>query len=192
MKDPFNRITRWIITPQEYDYTIIYKTGKTHLEPSCLSCNLQILQTTESDGNNHAFIFALEKRIRLVGSQDQDPALWWLKEKLRSDLTDPVHQHYVIVRDILRRTKLAQGPSWLVVVILAHLIPGVLKECHEEAGVHLEFLKTLARVRDSFFFKDIREAMWEKVWTCPSNHSTVWQLGGWFWSHPGNLAICGA
>lgn len=36
-KDPFNRITRWVIKLKEFDYTIVYKLWKTHLELNCLS-----------------------------------------------------------------------------------------------------------------------------------------------------------
>lgn len=74
---------------QEYDYTIVYKSDKTHLEPDCLSCHCQPLQTRESDGNKVAFIFALKLGLGLAKEQDKDPTLKDLKECLRLDPTDP-------------------------------------------------------------------------------------------------------
>lgn len=45
---------------QEYDYTIDYKSGKTHLELD-MSCHPQPLNKGETERDNDAFIFTLKK-----------------------------------------------------------------------------------------------------------------------------------
>lgn len=81
---------------QEYDYTIVYKTGKTHLEADCQSHHPQPMQTGDMDCNNDAFIFALAAGMDLAEEQNKDPALWQLKQQLRADLA---HKHCCSARD---------------------------------------------------------------------------------------------
>lgn len=59
---------------QEYDYTVVYKSGKTHLEPDSLLPS-QPLQSGESDGNIDAFIFTLKFGSGLAEENDKDPTL---------------------------------------------------------------------------------------------------------------------
>lgn len=93
MKDPCNMMTMWIMELHEYDYNIVHLTEKTHLDPDCLSCHFQPLQTGDTDGINNAFIFALATHIGLAKEQDKDPILWQLKQLLRADPIDLAVKH---------------------------------------------------------------------------------------------------
>lgn len=53
--------------------------------------------------------------MTLVMEQERDPVLKDLKRWLRLDPMSPVHQHYVILRDILKNVCWAWGPTKLVV-----------------------------------------------------------------------------
>lgn len=60
LKDSCNRIARWIIKLQEYDYSIKYNSSNINLLPDCLSFYVQPLLRGDSDCDNEALIFTLE------------------------------------------------------------------------------------------------------------------------------------
>lgn len=114
-------------------------------------CHALHFQTGESDSDNAAFIFSNELRSSLTDEEDKDPILEQITEYLRSDPTDSTHNHYKVIRGVLKRI------ISFMVVLCNHFVVKDFEECYNEAGAHFGFTKTLAWVRDNFNFQGMRK-----------------------------------
>lgn len=176
LKNLSGRLGRWALRLQEYDYTIVYKSGRKHQDADALSrCPLPqpstittILNIETSPSPTELF-----DGIGIATQQRQDPQLRNIIAQMEG--TSPTTNarsrrqllHYQLQNDILyRRNYSPHGHRWLL-VIPRTLHALVLESLHDDptAG-HLGLFKTYCRVRERYFWPGMYTAVTKYVSSC--------------------------
>ncbi|UYV82343.1 hypothetical protein LAZ67_21001753, partial [Cordylochernes scorpioides] len=156
IKDPSGRLARWALRLQEFDISIVYKSGIKHQDADCLSRN-PLLDTDEN------------KIPELISITDVR------KEKERDDQITKIIQgsqskgdgDFKLIEGILYRKNYdPMGKMWLLVVPKQMRI-NILREAHDSpmAG-HLGFAKTYDRVRKKYFWPGMYRSVKQYVSHC--------------------------
>lgn len=175
LKDPSGRLGRWMLRLQEYDYTVLYKSGKKHGDADSLSrCPLPDLPLTDtSDVEDPLFILPLS--LHSVASQQiLDPYTSRILNHLNGTHTSSNRAflrsvHHFQIRDglLYRRNYLPQGNRWLL-CIPQELRGDVLRSLHSEpTSGHAGFLKTYRRISQRYFWPRLYRSVQSFVQSCP-------------------------
>ncbi|UYV66872.1 K02A2.6-like, partial [Cordylochernes scorpioides] len=139
LKDPCGRLARWALRLQEFDVTVVYKSGRKHQDADCLSRSpLEYSEDMEED------IPSIVTLQNFSENQMNDQAL----RKIADQLQSTPNNSFVKIDNTLYRKKYdPMGKPWLLVVP-RHLRQELLKNLHDSptAG-HLRFTKTYDRIR---------------------------------------------
>lgn len=161
------RLSRWVLRLQQFDFIVVFKSGKKHLDADALSrCPL----STSSSASfteprqprlplapiNHTSVDALTD---LQSIQRADTFYRTLIDRLNGSARPPNSRlrrqpnNYRLIDGVLcHMNRHATGYKW-VPVIPRELRLGVLKALHDDATAgHLGFEKTYDRVRSRFFW----------------------------------------
>ena len=173
-----NRLARWSLQLQPYNYRIEYKSGKTHKDVDCLSRfpinkpeNLDIRTNLDNFVGN--INFGREPEINMKELQDED----WFCYEIMNILEHPeniniktlktIIAKYTIIDQVLYyRIITKKGPK-LCLVIPKVLRQDILYNCHDDLlGGHLGYQKTLSKVRERFFWPDMNKYISNYVASC--------------------------
>ncbi|GFU72224.1 retrovirus-related Pol polyprotein from transposon 412 [Trichonephila clavipes] len=143
LRDPSGLLARWALRLQEYDVSIVFKSGEKHADADCLSRNpIPIIPEIES--------FAAISD--LATEQRDDPSLAaFIKACEQSP--DLSRAGFSIVNNVLYKKFFdPSGKQWLPVVLKKMRLE-ILHHFHDEptAG-HLGFVRTYDRIRKRFFW----------------------------------------
>lgn len=166
LKDPTGRLGRWALRLQEYDYTVLYKSGRLHKDADCLS-RYPVGPCDNPSIHGDADLFSLSAFAHMGEEQRRDAELRSLIARIRSTPSDPPLRRFVLHNDTLyRRTFNPAGPD-LVLVVPKHLRTAVLQELHDlpTAG-HLGVTRTYDRVRHRFFWPRLHRSVRRYVGAC--------------------------
>ncbi|UYV77399.1 K02A2.6-like [Cordylochernes scorpioides] len=134
-KDPCGRLARWALRLQEFDVTVVYKSGKKHQDADCLPRSpLYYSEDIEED------IPSIMTLQNISEEQMNDQALRKIADQLQSTPNN----------SFVKIDKTLYYP-WLLVVA-RHLRQELLKKLHNSptAG-HLGFTKTYDRIRKKYY-----------------------------------------
>ncbi|UYV79514.1 hypothetical protein LAZ67_17002951, partial [Cordylochernes scorpioides] len=151
LKDPSGRLARWALRLQEFDITVVYKSGRKHKDADCLSRNP--VPEEQEDFPNIISI------IDIRAEQSRDPNLAKIIDKIEE--TGPFKGFEVMDGVLYKRNYEPYGRQRLL-VLPKQMRLEVLKNLHDAptAG-HLGFAKTYDRARKIFFwggmYKTIRQ-----------------------------------
>ncbi|UYV63435.1 hypothetical protein LAZ67_2004061 [Cordylochernes scorpioides] len=151
LKDPSGRLARWALRLQEFDITVVYKSGRKHKDADCLSRNP--VPEEQEDFPNIISI------IDIRAEQSRDPNLAKIIEKIEQ--TGPFKGFEVVDGVLYKRNYEPYGRQRLL-VLPKQMRLEILKNLHDAptAG-HLGFAKTYDRARKRFFwggmYKTIRQ-----------------------------------
>ncbi|UYV70499.1 K02A2.6-like [Cordylochernes scorpioides] len=129
-KDPSGRLARWALKLQEFDVTVIYKSGRKHKDADCLSRS-----PLENDQPS-----AVMSLTNVDIEQTKDPDLAKIIDNLNSGYT---RKEFSIIDGILyKKNYSTTGRPWLM-MIPKHLRSEVMADLHDAptAG-HLGFART--------------------------------------------------
>ena len=153
LKDPSGRLARWSLRLQEFDVTIVHKSGRKHNDADCLSRAPVESPPDSTDDDDDARFLGAVTDTDMGALQRDDPELRAVIDNLEGKGSS-VPQ--VLARDlssfVLREGVLfkknfgTSNPAWLLVVP-ASLREEIFQSCHDDptAG-HLGYSRTLARV----------------------------------------------
>lgn len=173
-----DRLARWAMQLQAYNFNIIYKSGKKHMDADCLS-------RYPTDPPREEELFAalcpvVEKAkpsIDLKLSQMDDVRVMKFVSILkRYELATAREKkqvtNYTLINGILyKRKHTPLGPK-LVVFIPKSLRQEILYACHDDAMAgHLGFHKTLDRIRYRYYFPKMSYYVRRYVQSCPDCQS---------------------
>ncbi|UYV79552.1 K02A2.6-like [Cordylochernes scorpioides] len=144
LKDPCGRLARWALRLQEFDVTVVYKSGRKHQDADCLSRSpLEYSEDMEED------IPSIVTLQNFSEEQMNDQAIRKIADKLQSS---PNNSFVKIDNTLYRKNYDPMGKPWLLVVP-RHLRQELLKNFHDSptAG-HLGFTKTYDRIRKKYYW----------------------------------------
>lgn len=166
LKNLSGRLGRWILRLQEYDFTVIYKSGRKHLDADALSrCPLV---KSSDDVARHSNVpplpiapidVPINDTPDLVALQHADSYSRKIIDRLTGSTRPPnsrlrrqLRQFQLLDGALYRINHHTDGARW-VPVVPRSLRPRILDALHDDptAG-HLGFQKTYDRVRGRFFW----------------------------------------
>lgn len=149
-KEPAGRLCRWSLTLQEYDFTIVYRSGKKHQNADALS-RYPVDPAPPESTDDFEFPIYTVRNSDFRAVQLADPVWGTLMRQLKAG---PVRGSKYTVRDgILYRVFFSDGKEKLLVVVPKELRLSVLYTCHDERSAgHLGFARTWSRVRTRYFW----------------------------------------
>ncbi|UYV79931.1 K02A2.6-like [Cordylochernes scorpioides] len=137
-------LARWALRLQEFDVTVVYKSGRKHQDADCLSRSpLEYSEDMEED------ISSIVTLQNFSEEQMNDQALRKIADQLQSI---PNNTFVKINNTLYRKNYDPMGKPWLLVVP-RHLRQELLKIFHDSptAG-HLGFTKTYDRIRKKYYW----------------------------------------
>jgi hypothetical protein len=180
MKNPNNRILRWIAELQQFSFTIKYIPGEQNNIADALSrIEWPIINTEEEDQN--LFVAAALTLKSMQQSQTEDHSLDIYRreivpmEKIHS--INPGNIVFTLIDGILyriSRPRIKHQPDkiWKQVIVPTNLRKKVFEELHEnELSAHLGFEKTYHKINSRFYWKNMSKEI--KNWI---KHCTLCQM----------------
>ena len=192
-KDPQGQVARWIEFLSTYDLEIHHRPGMKHNNTDSLSrypcrqCGSAEDNQSEATVTNVEKINTVEKvtqapkRINEIQDNDADlkKVKVWVEKEQRPEYSDIKHENNVIkslwsqfnaleVRDglLCRRWKDNKEVSYQIVIPLSERRE-ILQECHDaRTSGHLGISKTLARVREKFYWTGLQSDVRNYVTGC--------------------------
>ncbi|UYV70738.1 hypothetical protein LAZ67_8000410, partial [Cordylochernes scorpioides] len=153
-KDPSGRLARWALKLQEFDVTVIYKSGRKHKDDDCLSRS-----PLENDQPS-----AVMSLTNVDIEQTKDPDLDKIIDNLNSGYT---RKEFSIIDGILyKKNYRTTGRPWLM-MIPEHLRSEVMEDLHDAptAG-HLGFARTYDKVKNRFYWPGLYRTVRQYVSHC--------------------------
>lgn len=168
LRDPIGRLGRWALRLQEYDFKVIYKSGKLHRDADCLSRH-PVGPVDQTADNSDIPILHVSHWPNIADEQRRDLFLKKIIEAVTTDANSPSSRYYTIQNHILYRHNFRQeGPS-LLLVIPKHLQSTVLGELHDAPSAgHMGVLRTYARVKQRFYWPDMYRTVKRYISSCDS------------------------
>ena len=152
-KDMSGRLARWALAIQEWDFQIVYCSGRDNVVADYLSRNPLLVNEAVSQGmefnEDGLELFHIEvSSIRQA--QLDDSFCVRVMELLRSEGS---HRSFFIRDELLYKRVMRRNVLVDVLVLPKQLFGVIMKELHDDAwsGGHLGFAKTLGRFRSRFF-----------------------------------------
>lgn len=166
LKDPSGRLSRWALRLQEYNYSVVYKTGRLHQDADCLSRH-PVDPPDVSMAGIPVTVLSLSAFDDIGAEQRRDDFLKNLIQRLTSTTPDPSLRMFELHDGILYRCNMRpDGPDRLLVVP-SHLRRTVLAQLHDvpTAG-HLGVSRTYDRVRRRFFWPGLYRDVCRYIAAC--------------------------
>ncbi|UYV83886.1 hypothetical protein LAZ67_X000509, partial [Cordylochernes scorpioides] len=163
LKDPAGRLARWALRLQEYDVSIVYKTGRMHKDADCLSIN-PIENTEKVFNDDIPTLFLLSD---ISKEQEKDPYITGIIKEISQPSPAKKDNKFQVVNGILYRKNYDPTGLPLLLVIPRHLRMEILGDLHDAptAG-HLSFAKTYDRIRRRFFWPGMYRRVRKYVGHC--------------------------
>lgn len=173
LRDPSGRLARWALRLQEFDATIVYKSGRRHTDADCLSrAPIESASDGQDDEYEDAFIGTIST-VDMAARQRHDT-------ELREVIAHLEGQEGTIPRVFLRvlpalrlrnnvlykKSFAASARSWLL-VIPADLRNEIMDACHDDpTSGHLGYSRTLARIRSKYYWPQLAKTVRHYTRTC--------------------------
>lgn len=170
LKDPSGRLARWSLRLQEYDITVVYKSGKKHNDADCLSRAPVLAEP--SDDEDFPFIGVVHT-TDMGAHQLADAQLRPLIEYLRGNSATAPRAFlrgitsYCLRDNVLYKRNYHPTKEKFLLVIPSALRTEILQACHDEptAG-HLGVSRTFARIHQKYYWPKLLASVQQYVRTC--------------------------
>lgn len=169
IKDPSGRLARWALRLQEFDITICYKSGKTHMDADCLSRNPVILDGETFDEDT---TLATLENVDMAIEQSKDNVCTKIFAFIRnltgsSKKRNNKYKNFQIENGVLYKKNYNPiGNRWLI-VLPASLKMEVLFKLHDDPiSGHFGIYRTWDRVRNRFFWPGMHKDVVSYVNSC--------------------------
>lgn len=160
LKDPSGRLARWALRLQEYDVTIVYKSGHKHKDADSLSRNPLPNDTLSFEASIAVVSFS-----DLQEEQSRDPEITKLVQAQRNG--QGTAKNFKIINGVLYKKDFdPTGKNWLPVIPKCWR-KDIIQSFHDEptAG-HLGFSRTYDRIRKRFYWSGLYRSVQRYVRHC--------------------------
>lgn len=170
LKDPSGRLARWSLRLQEFDVTVVYKSGRKHSDADCLS--RAPVDTPPKDDDDDAFLGLLSSSD-FARQQQSDPDLQRLHEYLEGKSPSPPAlfrrglSSYCLQQGIVVKKNFSPNKAAYLLVVPKSLREEILQASHDEpmAG-HLGFTRTLRRIQERYYWPRLSSDVAHYVKSC--------------------------
>lgn len=171
LKDPSGRLARWSLRLQEFDVTIVYKSGRKHTDADCLSRAPVGSATTSLDEDD--ILLSAMSATDLAQLQRDDLELRPLIEYLEGR-TSCIPRNFArslasfcFRNAVLYKKNFDHTEAAYLLVVPTTLRADILRACHDEpSSGHLGFTRTLERIRRSYYWPRLAKTVKQYVRTC--------------------------
>ncbi|XP_049268886.1 uncharacterized protein LOC119381901 [Rhipicephalus sanguineus] len=171
LKDPSGRLARWSLRLQEFDVTVVYKSGRKHTDADCLS-RAPVESTPPDQTDDESFLMAVTASD-LAQKQRDDLELRPLIVYLEGQLTQPPRtfrrtiSSFFLRDNILYKRNFDPSARTALLVVPSAMREEILNACHDEpSSGHLGFTRTLARIRHKYYWPKLSRTVKHYVKTC--------------------------
>lgn len=171
LKNPTGHLARWSLRLQEFDMTVIYKSGKQHSDADCLS-RAPVEHPGPEDDDDAAFLGAIDPPTLSTQQREEaelQPLLDFPEGRTarKPKLFARGLKFFCLRNDILYKRNFAgNGKDYLLVVPMC-LRHEILQACHDEptAG-HLGYARTTARIKQNYYWPKLPATVKQYIRTC--------------------------
>lgn len=171
LKDPSGRLARWSLRLQEYDMTIVFKSGRKHTDADCLS--RAPLQPSPFDVDEEDAFLSIVTVSDISKQQRDDSELRPLIDYLENRLPEPPRMFvrtlssYFLRDGVLYKLGFHSTATACLLVVPSALRDDILRASHDEpSSGHLGFARTFSRIRQKYFWPNLRRDVKQYVKTC--------------------------
>ena len=159
LKDPSGRLARWSLRLQEFNMTVVYKSGRKHSDADCLSRAPVETPSGCSDDNDDECFLGAVNTDNMARRQRDDPELRALIEHLegRGGTVPRVFSRalptFVLRQGVLYKENFGGNNTPWLLVIPTDLREEIFQACHDDpTSGHLGYSRTLARIREKYYW----------------------------------------
>ncbi|UYV78051.1 hypothetical protein LAZ67_15003310, partial [Cordylochernes scorpioides] len=157
LKDPTGRLARWALKIQEYDFDIIHKSGKKHLDADGLSRG----PLPETDWDEDFERLFLNQII-----DEEDKFIESVKKNLNGSRRSIAQNFKEEDGCLFKKNPNPEGRAWLLVVPEKKKRE-IMKEYHNHmSNGHLGVARTMYRIKSKYFWPSMLKDVSEFVKTC--------------------------
>ena len=166
-KDLAGRLARWSLALQEYQITIVHKSGRLHTDADALSrypvdkgAELDddipwVLSTREENDDNKGIVLKEDQRKE------------WADEFGKIERREETK--FSLIDNLLYRQKLTEHGSSLRLCLPSPWRNEILKACHDDISAgHMGQTRTLAKIQRRYYWKGMRQDITDYVRNCQS------------------------
>lgn len=171
LRDPSGRLARWSLRLQEFDLTIVYKSGRKHEDADSLSrAPTEVCDpNTEDDSGFLGVLTATD----LIARQHEDAEIRAIIDNLEGRNT-PVPRHlsrnlvsFCLRSGVLYKKNLNGNGKAYLLVVPSDMRDDILLACHDEpTSGHLGSSRTLARVKQAYYWPKLAAYVKRYVKSC--------------------------
>ncbi|UYV69788.1 hypothetical protein LAZ67_7000732, partial [Cordylochernes scorpioides] len=157
LKDPTGRLARWALKIQEYDFDIIHKSGKKHLDADGLSRG-PLPETDWDEDFERLFLNQI--------TDEEDKFIESVKKNLNGSRRSIAQNFKVEDGCLFKKNPNPEGRAWLLVVP-ENKKREIMKEYHNHmSNGHLGVARTMYRIKSKYFWPSMLKDVSEFVKTC--------------------------
>lgn len=170
LKDPSGRLARWSLRLQEYDITVVYRSGRKHSDADCLSRSP--LDSTSSEEDDFPFLCVV-KASDIAEQQRSDTELLPLIKFLEGhDSQVPrvfrrTLSSFCLRGNVLYKRNFRSNKEKFLLVVPQVMRREILQACHDEpCSGHLGVSRTFARIHLKYYWPKLLASVQHYVKTC--------------------------
>lgn len=171
LKDPSGRLARWSLRLQEFDITVVYKSGRKHSDADCLS-RAPVDPPPQDDQDDDSFLGPISTDD-FAERQRADPELKILMDYLQGKTADVPKvfrrglASFFLRNNVLLKKNFSPLRADHLLVVPSALRPEVLEALHDDptAG-HLGVSRTLSRIQEKYYWPRLTADVAHYVKTC--------------------------
>lgn len=172
LKDPSGRLGRWSLRLQEFDVTVVYKSGRKHSDADCLS--RAPVDPPPQDSDEDSAFFGIVTESALAAQQRADPDLRVMIDYLEGRNAAVPRSFkrnlpaFSLRNSVLVRKNFSPGTrANYLLVIPADLRDEILEACHDDpSSGHLGTARTIARIKAKYFWPRLTSDVTHYVRSC--------------------------
>lgn len=174
LKDPSGRLARWSLRLQEYDITVVYKSGHKHSDADCLSrAPIESTESTHAEDVQDCPFLGAVTSSQMAQHQQSDAELRLLIDHLEGRTVDIPRafvrnlSSFALRNNVLYKRNFERSAETFLLVVPSKLRPEILEACHDDPSAgHLGVSRTFARIRTKYYWPKLLNSVQHYVRTC--------------------------
>ncbi|KAM7289580.1 Retrovirus-related Pol polyprotein from transposon 17.6 [Ixodes scapularis] len=173
LKDLSGRLARWSLRLQEFNMTVVYKSGRKHSDADCLSrAPVETPSGSSDDDDDECFLGAVNTDDMARRQRDY-PDLRALMEHLEGRVSTVPRVFsralptFAIRQGVLYKENFGDNNSPWLLVIPTDLREEIFQACHDDpTSGHLGYSRTLARIREKYYWPKLPKTVHHYTRSC--------------------------